>query len=94
VGDKWRLHPIQIDLIIDRADNCINILEVKFHDTLFEVSEAYALQLMDRARIFKSQTKVKKNIFITMLSVAGVKKNEHYLMAVTNQLLIDDLFVL
>jgi hypothetical protein len=34
----------------------------------------------------------KKNVFITMLSVFGVKKNEHYLMVVTNQLLIDDLF--
>jgi uncharacterized protein len=70
----------------------VNILEVKFHDTEYEVTEAYARQLLDKAAIFKQHTRLKKNIFITMLTVSGVKKNEHYLMAVTNQLLINDLF--
>lgn len=83
---------VQIDMIIDRADNCVNILEVKFHNTEFEVSESYARQLLHKATIFKERTRLKKNVFITMLTAFGVKKNEHYLMAVTNQLLIDDLF--
>jgi uncharacterized protein len=83
---------IQIDMIIDRADNCVNIVEAKFHNTEYEVSEVYARQLLHKATIFKEQTRLKKNVFITMLTVFGVKKNEHYLMAVTNQLLIDDLF--
>ncbi len=83
---------IQIDMIIDRADNCVNILEVKFYNTEFEMSETYARQLLHKATIFKEKTRLKKNVFITMLTVFGVKKNEHYLMAVTNQLLIDDLF--
>jgi uncharacterized protein len=83
---------IQIDMIIDRADNCVNILEVKFYNTEYEVSETYARQLLHKATIFQEKTRLKKNVFITMLTVFGVKKNEHYLMAVTNQLLIDDLF--
>jgi uncharacterized protein len=83
---------MQIDMIIDRADNCVNILEVKFHNTEFEVSETYGRQLLHKATIFKEQTGTKKNVFITLLSVFGVKKNEHYLMAVSNQLLLDDLF--
>jgi uncharacterized protein len=83
---------IQIDMIIDRADNCVNILEVKFYNTEYEVSETYARQLLHKATIFKEKTRSKKNVFITMLTVFGVKKNEHYLMSVTNQLLIDDLF--
>jgi uncharacterized protein len=83
---------IQIDMIIDRADNCVNILEVKFHNTEYEVSEAYSRQLLDKATIFKERTGLKKNVFITMLTVFGAKKNEHFLTAVTNQLLIDDLF--
>ena len=83
---------IQIDMIIDRADNCVNILEVKFHNTEFEVSESYGRQLLHKATIFQERTRLKKNVFITMLTVFGVKKNEHYLTAVTNQLLIDDLF--
>jgi uncharacterized protein len=47
---------------------------------------------LHKATIFKEKTRSKKNVFITMLTVFGVKKNEHYLMSVTNQLLIDDLF--
>lgn len=83
---------IQIDMIIDRADNCVNILEVKFYNKEYEVSEAYGRQLLDKATIFQERTRLKKNVFITMLTVFGVKKNEHYLTAVTNQLLIEDLF--
>ena len=83
---------IQIDLVIDRADNCVNILEVKFHNKEYEVSESYARRLLDKSTIFQEQTDIKKSVFITMLTVFGVKKNEHYLMAVTNQLLLDDLF--
>ena len=83
---------IQIDMIIDRADNCVNILEVKFYNTEYEMSETYARQLLHKATIFQEKTRLKKNVFITMLTVFGVKKNEHYLMAVTNQLLIEDLF--
>ncbi len=82
----------QIDLIIDRADNCVNILEVKFYNTEFEVSETYMRQLLHKATIFQEKTRLKKAVFITMLSVFGVKKNEYYLSSVTNQLLLDDLF--
>jgi uncharacterized protein len=82
----------QIDMIIDRADNCMNLLEVKFYDDEFEVTDSYAQQLRQKTSIFKRKTNTKKNIFITMLTVYGAKKNEHYLSIVTNQLLIDDLF--
>ena len=82
----------QIDLIIDRADNCMNLLEVKFYNDEYEVTSSYAQQLRKKMGIFKRATRTKKNIFITMLSVFGVKKNAHYLGIVTNQLLIDDLF--
>ncbi len=83
---------IQIDLVIDRADNCINILEVKFHNKEYEVSESYGRKLLEKSAIFQEQTETNKTVFITMLTVFGVKKNEHYLGAVTNQLLLEDLF--
>jgi hypothetical protein len=89
---KTNKQGIQIDMIIDRADNCLNILEAKFYNTAYEVSEAYTRQLLHKATIFKEQTGLRKNVFITLLSIFGVKKNEHYLAVVTNQLLLDDLF--
>jgi uncharacterized protein len=83
---------IPIDLVIDRADNCINLLEVKFHNKEFEMTKEYAYQLRNKAITFKEKTKSKKTVFVTMLTVYGANKNEHYLSVVTNQLLIDDLF--
>jgi hypothetical protein len=82
----------QIDFIIDRNDNCINLLELKYYDTEFEITQSYAQQLIEKASVFKVKNRIKKNVFITLLTVNGVKMNEHYLGAVTNQLLIDVLF--
>ena len=92
VKPKGNKQGIQIDMIIDRADNCVNIVEAKFYNTEYEVSEAYARQLLHKVTIFQEQTSLKKNVFVTLLTVFGAKKNEHYLTAVTNQLVIDDLF--
>ncbi len=82
----------QIDFIIDRNDNCINILELKFHDSVFDMSKTYANQLQERLSIFKQKTKLRKNIFITLLTAKGSNKNEHYLNIITNELTINDLF--
>ena len=92
VKAKENKQGIQIDMIIDRADNCVNIIEAKFYNTEYEVSEAYARQLLHKVTIFQEQTRMKKNVFVTLLTVFGAKKNKYFLTAVTNQLLIDDLF--
>jgi uncharacterized protein len=83
----------QIDFIIDRDDNCINLLELKFYETIFEINKSYATQLLEKIDIFKTKTRTKKNVFLTMVSASGVKKNEYYLNVVTNQLLLEDLFL-
>lgn len=82
----------QIDFIIDRDDNCINLLELKFYDGEFEVTKSYAEQLRQKIQIFKTNTRTKKNVFLTLLSIYGAKKNEYYLSVVTNQLEVGVLF--
>ena len=83
----------QIDFIIDRNDNCMNVLELKFYDAVFELTKNYAQQLSERVQIFKQKNRIKKNVFITLLTANGVKKNEYYLSTITNQLSVDDLFM-
>lgn len=90
-GDKTQ-QGTQIDFIIDRDDNCINILELKFYDTVFEINKNYAQQLNEKVSIFKEKTKLKKNIFLTLLTANGAKKNEYYLSTITNELMLADLF--
>jgi uncharacterized protein len=70
----------------------MNLLEVKFYEKEFIVSKDYEQELREKVAIFTEQTRTRKSIFVTMLSAFGVKKNEHYLSVVTNQLLIDELF--
>lgn len=83
----------QIDLVIDRSDNCINLFELKFYNQELEIDKKYETQLRDKMMIFKAQTKTKKSVFLTLLTTFGAKKNKYYLSAVTNQLTIEDLFV-
>ncbi len=82
----------QIDLLIDRADNCISMCEMKFYNAPFEITKQYAESLREKREIFKSNTKTKKNIFITLISLYGVKQNENSLSVISNEIVGDDLF--
>lgn len=83
---------VQVDLVIDRQDNCINLCEMKFSLTEFTIDKKYAETLNHRRRIFLEKTGTRKSVFNTMLTTFGVKKNDYYLHAIQNQLLMDVLF--
>ena len=82
----------QIDFLIDRNDNCINLCEVKFYNAHFEVTKQYADILLQKQLKFATQTKTKKNIFITLITPFGCVLNKYYNSIVTNQLTAVDLF--
>lgn len=82
----------QIDMVIDRADNCINLCEMKYHDAEFTIDKEYSKKLKNKKNIFKEKTKTRETLFTTMITTYGVKENGHYLSAVDNQLTMDDLF--
>ncbi len=82
----------QIDLLIDRQDNCINICEMKYALTEFTIDKNYSEALNRKKRVFLDKTATRKTVFVIMLTTFGVKTNEHYLNAVDNQLLMDVLF--
>jgi hypothetical protein len=50
----------QIDFIIDRSDNCINLLELKFHNTSFEMTRQYDDQLREKMALFQYYTHTQK----------------------------------
>ncbi|MCF6349723.1 MAG: AAA family ATPase [Flavobacteriaceae bacterium] len=90
--EKNKHQGAQIDLLIDRADNIINLCEIKFYNDKFLISKSYANILRNKVNTFKIKTKTKKNIFITMITTYGVKQNQYSLQYVQNQIVIDDLF--
>ncbi|HEX3935302.1 MAG TPA: ATP-binding protein [Puia sp.] len=82
----------QIDLLLDRADHCINLCEIKFTDREFAIDKRYASELQNKVTVFKSQTKTRKTVFPTMITPYGVRKNEYYINLIQAEVLAEDLF--
>jgi AAA+ ATPase superfamily predicted ATPase len=82
----------QINLVIDRADKCINLCEIKFCDSIFTVTKNYGKNLQYKKTCFQEQTTTKKSLFTTLITTYGAAINEHYLASVDNQLTMDVLF--
>ncbi|HMI60296.1 MAG TPA: ATP-binding protein [Puia sp.] len=75
---KKEEHGAQIDLLIDRQDKCINVCEMKFSVTDFEMTKSYAAELEQKLKIFKNATKTKKTLFLTMITTYGVKNSNTF----------------
>ncbi|MEN0006446.1 MAG: ATP-binding protein [Bacteroidota bacterium] len=83
---------IQIDLLIDRNDQVINIVEIKFKKEPFPITKAYAEQLQAKIAVFKAVSQTSKQIFLTMISSFGIIENKHSIGLVDNSLTLDTLF--
>ena len=81
----------QIDLIIDRKDQVINLCEMKFSVKPFEISSSYINEMQERKELFRSYTKTKKALHLTMVTTYGVKNNPYSGM-IQNEVTLDDLF--
>ncbi|MBR4327552.1 MAG: ATP-binding protein [Bacteroidales bacterium] len=82
----------QIDLVIDRTDNTINLCEMKFSKAKYAITKRYYDQLNDRVEIFRQNTKTNKTLHTTLVTTLGMKPNM-YSSAVQSEVRLDDLFV-
>ena len=81
----------QIDLLIDRKDDVINVCEVKYSQEEYTIDASYEEQIVHKLEVFRSETKTKKVLRLTMITFAGVKQNAHKSI-VMNEIVADDLF--
>lgn len=95
----WRYYPksneekgVQIDLLLDRQDMSINVCEMKFSTSSFEVNKAYAGELENKLKIFQEQTTTKKSLFLTMVTTYGVKNSNAYPGLIQKEIAMDVLF--
>ncbi len=82
----------QIDLLIDRKDHVINLVEVKFYNKKYVLDKASAQLLRERAGIFQETTQTAKQLFWTLITTFGMNQNEHSLGLVQQILTLEDLF--
>jgi len=81
----------QIDLLLDRRDHIINICEMKFYNTKFEITKEYAEKLRNRKELFRKATKTNKALHITLVTTYGLVDGIHA-STVQNVVTMDDLF--
>lgn len=90
-GTTWKGG--QIDMLIDRKDQVINICEMKYSVDEYTITEEYEKKLRQRASLFQHVTKTKKALQHTFVTTYGVKQNL-YSGIVQSEVMMDDLFKL
>ncbi len=81
----------QIDLMIVRKDNIINLCEIKFYNEEFKVTKEYFLKINRRTNLLKEKINKKYTIMNTLISTYGVFKNEYY-FSFANSITLEDLY--
>ncbi len=82
----------QIDLLLDRADNTINICECKYYSTNYEFTKSYAETIRKRKALFQSATKTKKMVFNTMITNYPLEENQYSTEVVDSRVVVGELF--
>jgi AAA+ ATPase superfamily predicted ATPase len=81
----------QIDLVIDRNDNVVNLCEVKFLRDEYEIDKEESAKLRNRRSAFESETKTRKAVRTTIVTTFGLKRTT-YAAEYNSVVLLDDLF--
>jgi AAA+ ATPase superfamily predicted ATPase len=82
----------QIDLLIDRDDNVINLCEMKFAAGPFTVDKKYARELATKVEVFRFSTRTRKSIFLTFVTTHGLVQNAYSRQLVQNEVALEALF--
>jgi AAA+ ATPase superfamily predicted ATPase len=96
----WRFLPekdsantgAQIDLLIDRKDDTINLCEIKYSAGHFLIDSKYAAELRNKTEVFKSVTGTRKNVFVTLITTFGLFRNEYVTELVHSEVTMESLF--
>lgn len=81
----------QIDLLIDRRDNIIDICEMKFSQNEYAITSDYDSKLRDRISTFRSLTGTRKGLQTVLVTTYGLAGNK-YSGDIHDVVTLDDLF--
>ncbi len=100
LAGAWRAFPrrasqesgAQVDLLFDRDDGVVNLCEIKYSKNEFVMNRAFVQNCQNKIRVFKEKTKTKKDVLLTMITLAGVKDNAYKKELVAAEARLEDLF--
>lgn len=82
----------QIDLVIDRRDQAINLCEMKFSEGPFTIDKRYAEELRRKREVFRRVTGSRKTLFTTLVTTYGVTAGKYAQEVVDASLTMESLF--
>lgn len=100
IADSWRFVPkkhtegrgAQIDLLFDRRDDAITLCEIKYTDKPFMLSKSELENIERKMQVFKERTLTKKQLFMTLISVNGMKQNSYTENVIHGAVTLEDFF--
>jgi len=82
----------QIDMVIDRRDDTINLCECKYVNSAYPLALADTVELERKKDVFLQETGTKKSIHMTMITANGLVHNS-YRNEIQAEITLDDLFL-
>ncbi len=93
---EWRLlneeRGAQIDMLIDRADRVVNVIEMKFSKDKYQITKDYAAIIRNKLVRYAEQNP-RKILFLTMITSFGLFENKYSIDLVQNQIELKQLFL-
>lgn len=81
----------QIDMLIDRADNMVNVCEMKYSKKDYRFTSEDARTMANKIELFSAKIGHKKSINLTMITVYGLEHSGHW-NDIHQTITADDLF--
>jgi hypothetical protein len=78
--------------LLDRADHCINVCEIKFSDKPYVITKSRAQALERKLRVFRARSGRRQTLFLTMITPHGIATNRYSAELVTYEVVLNDLF--
>ncbi len=70
---SWFNYEAQIDLLIDRDDNVMNLCEMKFSNTDYTITKDYYQKLKIKRSAVQANIAKRKNVFLVLITTFGIK---------------------
>ena len=90
-GGEGKTDGAQIDMLIDRADRVMNVCEIKFSRSEFEIDKNYEADLRRKVDAVLEHAKSRRTPIMTLITTYGLKYNM-YSGRIQKVVVIDDLF--
>ena len=81
----------QVDMLIDRADNMVDLCEMKFYGDEFAITKEYDAVLRHKLQSFLDHSKAKKSVNMVLITTFGLKQNQ-YFSRFQHTVTLDELF--